>query len=314
MEKVLKKISASIAAETCNLSERTIRDWRREKFLMQKNAMLKLCELANIAEPKNFKEKNDYWYVSKGAKIGGRLGGLACIKKYGCVGGPKRKEKWYEWWNTKGKFNNNLLFRKKPINKPRKSKELAEFFGIMLGDGHVPIFGSQIQIAVNKTDDAKYLKFICGFVKKLFGRKPGVYNRILQNASVISFSSVDLISYLLRLGLKRGNKVKLQIDIPKWIKRDLELSKACIRGLVDTDGCIFTESHKINGKLYNYKRLNFSNRSLNLLKSVFIVFKKLGLNPKMKRYCVQIEDQQGIKKYFEIIGTHNPKHLKRYKD
>ena len=63
MEKILSKISVAKAAKFCNLSERTIRDWRREKFLMNKNAMMKLPEdltalLKHVVELQKHMETN----------------------------------------------------------------------------------------------------------------------------------------------------------------------------------------------------------------------------------------------------------------
>jgi hypothetical protein len=50
-----------------------------------------------------------------------------------------------------------------------------------------------------------------------------------------------------------------------------------------------------------------------LRKSVFEILEKNGLSPKVRNNrCVQIEDKEKIKRYFQVIGTSNPKHLKRY--
>jgi len=50
------------------------------------------------------------------------------------------------------------------------------------------------------------------------------------------------------IGLVLGNKVKQQIDIPEWIKSNNNFSLACVRGIIDTDGCFYTNSHYINSK------------------------------------------------------------------
>ena len=64
IEKVLSQVSVKQAAKICNLSERTIRDWRREKFLMQKSAMILLSEKTKIPIPDNVEEKYDYWNIN----------------------------------------------------------------------------------------------------------------------------------------------------------------------------------------------------------------------------------------------------------
>jgi hypothetical protein len=43
IDRIISKVSVGEAAKLCNLSERTIRDWRREKFLMDQNLVYKLC-------------------------------------------------------------------------------------------------------------------------------------------------------------------------------------------------------------------------------------------------------------------------------
>ncbi|OGZ71646.1 MAG: hypothetical protein A2998_01050 [Candidatus Staskawiczbacteria bacterium RIFCSPLOWO2_01_FULL_37_25b] len=311
--KILAEIPIANAAKFCGLSERTIRDWRREKFLMNKDAMVKLCKATGIRWPKNIEKKDDFWYAVKGAKLGGIMGSAVCIKKYGCIGGPNRIKGWKKWWNTRGKFLDNGLFKRKHINKPRRSKLLAEFIGIMLGDGGISAKGKQIHITLNSRDDAEYIKYVCSSIEKLFKRKPGICKRKSQSVFVITVSSMDLIDYLTKLGLKKGNKIKLQVDIPDWIKNKRSYSIACVRGLIDTDGCIFNHRYKVNNKFYNYKKLAFACYSQPMRKSVFNILYSLNIKSRMFSYRdVRIDSQEAMKKYFKIIGTSNPKHLKRY--
>lgn len=313
IEKILSKISVARAAEICSLSERTIRDWRREKFLMQKDAIIKLCKATGISQPENFEEKDDFWYVIKGAKLGGIMGSAACIKKYGCVGGPNRKKAWDIWWNKRGKFLNNKLFRRKPMNKPIKSKKLAEFIGIMLGDGGFASKNRQICITLNNRDDTEYIKFVSNLIDELFHRKPSVIRCKDAMASMIMVSSTDLVDYLKKLGLRPGNKIKLQVDIPEWIKNSKSYSISCVRGLMDTDGCVFNHRYKVNNKFYNYTKLSFTSYSQPMRKSVYEILKSIGLKSRLFGYRdVRIDSQKDVENYFKLIGSSNPKHLNKY--
>ena len=87
-----------------------------------------------------------------------------------------------------------------------------------------------------------------------------------------------------------------------------------MRGLMDTDGCVFHECHNIKGKKYCYPRLSFVTASIPLRNSVVGILQKLHLNPKIRgtnqRY-VQIEEKEKIKEYFKLIGSSNPKHLNK---
>ena len=302
---ILSKISVKEAAKLCNLSERTIRDWRREKFLMDLKALRRLCRKTNIPLPSNIELKNRYWYVYLGASIGGKI----VWAKYGRIGNPeKRKEKWYEWWKTKGRFMG--LFVTKPIKKPRKSKKLAEFAGIILGDGGIT--KNQITITLHHKDDREYGKFVTALIKNLFNVPVGTSH--YQSAMKYNISRTKLVRFCVeKLGLKQGNKIKQKIDIPNWIKQNRTYSTACVRGLVDTDGCIFTHRYKVNDKWYSYKKLAFTSYSKPLRQSVFNILKNNGLNPRFAaNRDVRLDSIEDIQRYIQLIGSHNPKHLKRY--
>lgn len=310
-EQILQKISVEQAARLCGLSERTIRDWRREKFLMKKDAMEILCSKTGISLPKIFEEKDDFWYANPYA------GALASIKKYGRVGGPQdhQKKKWREWWNSKGKFSNNPILKRRFIYRPGKSKLLAEFIGIMLGDGGITSCANQICITLNTRDDKEYIVFVSELIEELFRRKPTISKRNDAIASKILVSSMNLVDYLISLGLKTGNKNKLQVDIPDWIKDNEAYSRACVRGLVDTDGCIFRHIYKVNGNFYLYKKLAFTSLSHPMRKSVYDILKSAGLKPRMSSYRdIRIDSQKDMGMYFKLIGTSNPKHLKKWQN
>jgi intein/homing endonuclease len=141
-----------------------------------------------------------------------------------------------------------------------------------------------------------------------------VYHDAKNSVNDIVISRTELVKFLVSLGLPIGNKVKQKIDIPIWIRRSKDFLVACIRGLIDTDGCVFVHSYKIKNKIYQYKKLAFSNRSKPLIKTVYDSLKKFGFSARITKYDkdIRIESRNDIKKYFKIFGSHNPKHLKKY--
>lgn len=309
INKILSKISVKEASKICKLSERTIRDWRRGKFLMDFKVLKILSGKTGIKIPSGIKLRDQYWYTSKGSSSGGK----AVFEKYGRIGGDPgyRKKKWYEWWKKEGKYRIDSITNCKLIKEPKFSKELAEFVGIVLGDGNIS--QHQMAISLHSKDDKAYGKFVVGLIQKLFNVPVGVSydKRYLAADFVVSRSK--LVHFCIeKLGLKRGNKVKQQVDIPRWIKKDKLFSIACARGLVDTDGCVFNHRYKVNGKLYSYKKLAFSNHSKPLIDSVFRIFKKHKLNPRITKSGkdVRLESKEDIQRYFLIFSTHNPKYLK----
>lgn len=311
LEKVLECLSIQEIARLSNVSERTIRDWRREKFLMDFSAVRILCDKLHIVVPSEIEVKERYWYV----RVGARKGALAVIEKYGRVGGDPeyRKRRWREWWEQKGRFKSHpVIGVTKPIRRPRPSRKLAEFVGIMMGDGGIT--KNQLRVTLNSRDDTEYVPFVKRLTEELFKIPVSIAPRKDQMAVDLVISRTELVRFCNeKLGLPIGNKIKQGLDMPGWIKEDVGFQTACLRGLVDTDGCIFNEVHHINKKTYSYQRLNFRSASPPLRNSVFSLLKGLGMNPTMRNdTAVQLENKEAIIKYFHTVKTHNPKHLRKF--
>lgn len=311
LNRILERVSLKKAADLCGVSQRTIRDWRREKFLMDANAVKVLCRKTHIPFPQKTKLLDQYWYTSKGAKRGWEV----VYKRYGRVPVDEeyRKKKWFEWWEREGQFRTNLITTQRPIKAPRFSAEVAEFVGIMMGDGGIS--SNQIVITLHKHDDKEYSLFVKRLIEDLFSVPVSVYNRQYEQAVSLVVSRKALVVFCNeRLGLKIGNKIKQNLDVPQWITKNAKFKRSCLRGLVDTDGSLFWERHYTPKKIYSYPRLNFTSVSPLLVRSVFDLLKECGFAPKFRREkSVQLEHKKEIARYFQIVGTHNPKHLKRYK-
>jgi len=309
INKILLRVSIKEISRLFNISERTIRDWRREKFSADFFVLKKLCKKTSISLPSRLIVKNRYWY----AKIGASKGGKANWEKYGKIGDPEyRKKKWYEWWNTEGKYKHNFIGKTKLIKKPSYSKDLAEFVGIVLGDGSITKY--QVNFTLHREDDKEYGNFVTNLTKKIFNVPVSVsYNKKYMATNYV-ISRKELVDFCVKkLNLKIGNKVRQQVDVPDWIKKNKNYSLACARGLIDTDGSIFDHHYKVNNKLYSYKKLSFTNLSKPLVIFIYKTMKNIGLNPRISRNKdVWLDSKNDIKNYFKIINSHNQKHLNRY--
>jgi len=118
-------------------------------------------------------------------------------------------------WENKGKHKKEYKFigKRKNINKPDLSEELAEFVGIVLGDGSITKY--QLTITLNQNEE-QYISFVGNLTEKLFSIKPKIIHRKDQSVKNIVISSKNLVEFLIDdLGLKNGNKVKQNVDIPK---------------------------------------------------------------------------------------------------
>lgn len=305
-------LSGEKIAKLLRVSNRTLTDWQREKFLISLNAVKIILEKTKNKMPKNVRIKNPFWYTRKGAKAGG----LAVYKKYGRIGGnPKyRKKKWCEWWEKEGKYKKHpIIGVTKSIKKPQFSKGLAEFVGIILGDGGISKY--QVVITLHSEDDREYSQFVLSLIKKLFGVDASISYRKKDLAINLTISRRELVKFCIeKLGLKQGDKVEQQVDVPGWIKENKQYAVACARGLVDTDGSVFTHRYQVNGKFYNYKKISFTSHSKPLLLSVFKVLDNLGISANIRKNMqdIRIDGQADVKKYFKLVSSNNPKYLKKY--
>lgn len=294
-------------AKKIGVSKRTLFDWRREKYTISLSALKKLCKLAGLEIPKSVEIKDPFWYIPKASSLGGKI----TWEKYGQIGNSeKRKKNWRKWWEKRGKFQipqNQSL----EIYEPSKSKELAEFIGIMLGDGNMT--DMQLKIYLNTIDDKSYIKFVEKLIERLFKLKPTTVDRNDCQVSYILISRKKLVDFCKELGLVIGDKIKNNAKIPNWIMENRQYKIACIRGIFDTDGCVYDECHKINNKSYSYLRAAIVNKNPCFRGQVARILKELGFSPRIRNNrSVNLELKQDVIKYFIVIGSNNPKHRNRY--
>lgn len=315
----LRNIKSSTGSSTrqlaviCNVSPRTFRDWLVGKYSISEKALTILINKFSLKWPENIKVVNDYWYVTKGA----RKGALRRLELYGSLGTFESRRK--------GGVNSQLRRRENPekyrllgcnirknFNIEEVSTEFAEAIGIILGDGAINNY--QLRITVSSLVDRAYADFVVDLFYKVFKEKPSLMERVDCHTLNITLSGIGLISELERYGLVKGNKVKHQVDFPEWIWRDIEFQKACIRGLMDTDGGCYFHKHKVNGLIYRNFGMSFANKSLPLVHSFTEVLKSLGLKFSVTNNGTQIYmySFKGVKKYFELIGSHNQKNNKKF--
>lgn len=204
---------------------------------------------------------------------------------------------------------------RKVINFPSKSIELAEFLGIEFGDGGI---GNpwQVVISLNSISDRKYADYIVNLGLKLFAIRPALRKRPNQNTLVLVYSSTHLVDFIVNMGAVRGNKILQQIDVPSWIKQNPEYEKALVRGLMDTDGCLYIHKHKIKGKIYKNIGLCFTSFSEKLISSTATILTKNGIKPYItnKGRQIYLYNAQSVVKYLKDFGSSNPRIINKYLD
>ncbi len=189
---------------------------------------------------------------------------------------------------------------------------LAEFIGIMMGDGGMSTY--QVAVTLHHIDDREYTSFVESLIESLFEIAPSTYHTPKKSVCNIVVSRKHLVDYLHGLGLPIGNKIKQRFDMPPWVKKNEAFSSACLRGLFDTDGSVFTHRYRVKGKTYTYKKLSFTSASEPLRRSICDALCAHGFHPRLGSHDdVRLDRIADVKRYFSVIGSHNPKHLRRYK-
>lgn len=196
----------------------------------------------------------------------------------------------------------NNIQRSHKVKLPTKfSNSLAEFLGILFGDGCVSNFYTKIYL--NAVADRDYVTFVRELANRLF---PGV-NATVQHhkkecVTGIQISSKSVANYLKKIGFKKSRQ------IPIWINENRSFANSFIRGLFDTEGSVGFK--KFNGKNgnYLYKQLTFTNRNKGLLNFVSKKLNEVGLKPTMNsEKNIYISNPRDIERFSAIIGSSNPK-------
>jgi hypothetical protein len=218
------------------------------------------------------------------------------------------------WGRVKG--GNSSLGNTKNFKEPLESEKLAELFGVIIGDGHVnkleigkKIRCYSIVIAGDSRNDKDYMSnYLPSLFFKLFGERGSLAYSSDKNVMYTKVFGKRIIEFIENKGILSGNKKNNMQSIPKWIMRNDKYLRACLRGLIDTDGCIYYISKK-NRNL----RISFTSYIPKLLNDVRESFIKLGFHPSKiivnKNICLSRKEE--IKKFLNEIGFSNDKHLKR---
>ena len=183
----------------------------------------------------------------------------------------------------------------------RYSDTLAEFFGIMLGDGKL----SHFQIAVTLGNkEVTYAVYVAKLFHKIFGVDPKIITNAKKGYRVVYLGSTEISAWLITKGLVY-NKVAAQVDAPHWILSKKRYMKRFVRGFFDTDGSIY--------KLKHGTQLSFTNYSVPLLVSLQWALRRLGYRVSEisghRFYITKIDD---IKRFFREIQPRNQRHIKRF--
>lgn len=254
-------------------------DLKSERALLDEKLYLSLCNFTG----KNFDEfivekLSDNWGRSKGGKISSG--------------------------NTKN------------ISLPLESKDLAEFYGIMLGDGNLTkiksykIANYQIRIVGDSRNDKTYLlEYVKPLIERLFKIRVATFKSKDKNALNLVVTGRNLVEFFESKGFKPGDKIRNLLDIPSWIKVNNEFLRCCLRGLYDTDGSAYKLT---NQNSYQILFTNYNPVLLNAVREGLLSL-DIGVSKISRGRDITITKKSELRKFLKEVGFSNVKHLDKIK-
>ena len=211
-----------------------------------------------------------------------------------------------------------------PINMPL-SEELCEFIGAVIGDGCVDGFLQgrnglskyHVSITGHSMLDKDYLsRYHPELIRSLFGVKCNLYYRKDCNAMVMNIHSKTVFCLLTkRFGFVPGNKIYTTKIPSEILTAGEKFVFAAIRGIFDTDGCVFFDKRAPYKNPYPRIVIQIKSEPLffqlkEILEKYFSIYAKCN---RRNTYCVEIYGHAQFDKWMELIGFSNKKHLDRIK-
>lgn len=140
------------------------------------------------------------------------------------------------------------------------SKDFAELYGTMLGDGCLEKFPrtEKLDIAFNSKETA-HIAHITELLEKIFHKKPSPRKDKKANCIHLALYQKNISK---RLNFPLGRKALYDLRIPRWIKTRKAYLIPCLKGLFETDGAWIIDPK------YNTNCMTYTSIHENLLKDI----------------------------------------------
>lgn len=155
---------------------RSYGDWARGKQLPTKEGVKILSDKFEIPIPRVLEEREEWW----SGRVNGKEAARIKFEKYGYYGKLTSKDRAKGGRATQKKLSQNPEYYrslglkvKNNFTVPERSESLAEFLGIVLGDGGLT--KDQCQISLHLRDDKQYADYLTKMIETLFGYTPSIY-------------------------------------------------------------------------------------------------------------------------------------------
>ena len=191
--------------------------------------------------------------------------------------------------------------------------ELAEEIGIHLGDGFLSNKKNEYRLKGDK-EERSYYDLI---IRKLFKKLYNLDLNLKDYENTYGFELYSKTFWFFKnktLGIHAGRKRYMQF--PEIIKvNNKEILCAFLRGIYDTDGCLYFRSSKKIKKYYPSIQLVLIAKGI--IDGVAEILQMLGFDPylyqdKKGYYHIILNGYARLERYCNLIGWHNQKHIKKF--
>ncbi|MBW3015624.1 LAGLIDADG family homing endonuclease [Candidatus Woesearchaeota archaeon] len=203
------------------------------------------------------------------------------------------------------------------------SLELCEFIGALIGDGYIGHYNKSyfVKVIGDQTLDEEYL---CSHIPRLVricfpNLRPKLFYRTDENTLVLSYYSKKLVFFLLNIVKFPVGKKSDTIAMPQIIlDADKKFIFATIRGIFDTDGCIFFDKRKVYRKPYPRITLQTNSKPLyiqlkNILSEYFSLYTQESKHKATgkDKFYIEVYGHKQLKRWMSLIGFSNIRHLNK---
>ena len=299
---ISEKITLKELCTQLNLNRNTLKRWRNGKYSLPFSVFSQFEEI--MPQIGKFKKEgkilNEHW--------GAQKGGLKSKSKIS----NEELRKRLEYARSKRTFS----FKEIELDVT-ESPAALEVFGILMGDGclsrcylkHKKRYGHYAFITGNLHKDKEYmLLYVKPLIEKTFQVKCSVREIPKYNCLHLIIHRQSFFWWFVKNSFPIGKKGK-NLKIPDHIFL-LEKQKLnhLLRGLFDTDGCISARKDEC----YKYPHLMITSISKTLREQIKKILKEQDINACIHGKDVRIKGNKNFKKWFDLIGSKNPRNLNRY--
>lgn len=208
---------------------------------------------------------------------------------------------------------------------PKPNSDLAEFVGVLLGDGSISRYEChagkkikiqhRVKITGNAEEDLPYFKdFLFPLMTRLFGKEPLLRFKRKELTVELVYFGKELYDFLIWLGIVPSPKRNRAIIPPFVFDKNLEIH--FLRGLFDCDGCLVFD--KQNRDVHYYPRIEIKMLPCPMRDQLLNILSNLGVRyitsaQPNENLRIQMNGKKILEKWMLNIKSNNQRHTSKYR-